>query len=213
MMRWIYLHGFGSSPQSKKATYLSRRLAEHGIQLEVPALEQPNFTEMTLSGQVAFVQAMVSNTPSVLLGSSMGGYVAALVAARNPAVQKLILLAPAFDLQRLWSDWLGPAKLTEWEQRGVLLFPHYAHGREEPLKFQFFQDLLQYEPYARVECPVLIIHGTQDEVVPIEVSREFARQHKHARLVEVPSNHELTDVLEQIYEEICRFTGLNSEAR
>jgi len=41
------------------------------------------------------------------------------------------------------------------------------------------------EQIREIKIPVLIIHGTADRVVPIENSRELARQFENSRLVEV----------------------------
>jgi pimeloyl-ACP methyl ester carboxylesterase len=52
-----------------------------------------------------------------------------------------------------------------------------------------------------VPNPVTIIHGRHDDVIPIEVSREFAR-HQGCRLVEVEDDHFLancdTEILEAL---------------
>ena len=42
----------------------------------------------------------------------------------------------------------------------------------------------------RCPAPTVIIHGTRDEVIPVEVSRRFAREHG-ARLCEVDDDHRL----------------------
>ena len=45
------------------------------------------------------------------------------------------------------------------------------------------------EPDVRV--PTCIVHGTRDDVVDIARSRDFAREKRHVRLVEVDDGHEL----------------------
>ncbi|MEM9453556.1 MAG: hypothetical protein AAGF11_05205 [Myxococcota bacterium] len=42
----------------------------------------------------------------------------------------------------------------------------------------------------RCPAPTVVIHGTRDEIIPIEVSREFAREHG-AELREVDDDHRL----------------------
>ena len=48
-MQVLYLHGFASSPQSSKATFLARKFAERGIQVIVPDLNEPNFSTLTVT--------------------------------------------------------------------------------------------------------------------------------------------------------------------
>ncbi|MBW4549590.1 MAG: alpha/beta fold hydrolase [Aphanocapsa sp. GSE-SYN-MK-11-07L] len=95
---YIYLHGFASGPKSTKAVYLSDRFANAGVPLVVPDLNQDNFYHLTLSRQIAQVEALLPvDTPITLIGSSFGGLTAAWVAQRCPQVARLILLAPAFQ--------------------------------------------------------------------------------------------------------------------
>ena len=76
-MRIVYLHGFASSPQSSKARYFARRFAEKGIEFVVPQLDQGDFEHLTITGQLAVVETAVAGKPAVLMGSSLGGYLAA----------------------------------------------------------------------------------------------------------------------------------------
>src|SRR5277367_2393224 len=102
-MRVVYLHGFASSPQSSKAQFFLRRFTDAGIAVEIPQLDGGDFEHLTISGQLAVIEQTVGETPSVLMGSSLGGYLAALYAARHPeTVEKLIMMAPAFHFPRRW---------------------------------------------------------------------------------------------------------------
>ncbi|MFM7437244.1 MAG: YqiA/YcfP family alpha/beta fold hydrolase, partial [Snowella sp.] len=48
-MKYIYLHGFASSPDSAKARFIRDRFVEKQISLSVPDLNQNNFSELTLT--------------------------------------------------------------------------------------------------------------------------------------------------------------------
>ena len=58
----------------------------------------------------------------------------------------------------------------------------------------------------RLRCPaaVILIHGTRDETIPIELSRAFAREHA-ARLVEVDDDHGLSRSHGAVLEAITSF--------
>src|ERR1700704_4593996 len=102
-MRVVYLHGFASSPQSTKAQFFASKFAGAGVAFEAPELDQGNFEKLTISRQMQVVEEAVSSAAQlgeklVLVGSSLGGYLAALYAEQNPQRDaRLILIAPAFQ--------------------------------------------------------------------------------------------------------------------
>src|SRR4051794_18445384 len=107
----VYLHGFASSPASRKAHFFYEQLQQSGFVVNVPDLAGGNFERLTISAQLRVIERTSAHKPFILIGSSLGGYLAALYAARHPEVDRLILLAPAFDFHRLWTAQLGPERL------------------------------------------------------------------------------------------------------
>lgn len=204
-MKIVYLHGFASSPRSSKAQFFKERFEQLGIEVTIPDLAQGNFAQLTLTGQLAVVNDAAGPGPLIVMGSSMGGYLAALYAARHLEVEKVVALAPAFDFARLWRLRLGEEQMRDWAQRGWMETPHYGTGQTEHIGYELYKDALSYEPYPEITQPILIIHGLNDDVVPVEVSREFTLRTANARLVEVSSGHELTDQVELIWQETRLF--------
>jgi pimeloyl-ACP methyl ester carboxylesterase len=203
-MRVVYLHGFASGPQSGKAQFFRKRFEERGIAVEIPQLDQGDFEHITVSGMLGVIDGAVRGEPVVLMGSSLGGYLAGLYAARNPNVERLILLAPAFQFPSRWRE-RHQEQLAEWKRDGSLPFFHYGFGDERPLGYSFVEDSSKYEDQPDFDQAALVIHGVHDTVVPIEVSRHFCSGHRNARLHEVDSGHELTDVLEQLWAQTALF--------
>jgi hypothetical protein len=204
-LRVLYLHGFASGPASRKAQFFAQRLAASGVSLEIPDLSENNFERLTVTRQLNVIEHITSSEPVVLIGSSLGGYLAALYAARHPEVDRLILLAPAFDFYRLWIDELGPERFDGWREQGTLLVFHYAQQCEAPIGFQLMEDARSYEPFPNFQQPALIFHGTRDPVVPVQYSAAFTAAHSNARLIQLESGHELTDVLDIIWENVKVF--------
>ncbi|MBV8549981.1 MAG: alpha/beta fold hydrolase [Acidobacteriaceae bacterium] len=200
-LRIVYLHGFASSPASRKANFFLGCLEAAGQHVHVPDLEQGDFEHLTISRQLSVLEEIACGEPVILIGSSMGGYLAALYAARHPEVDRLILLAPAFGLYQLWVEQLGPERIAEWKRNGTRLFFHYAAQRELPLGYQLLEDASRFEPFPDVHQPVLIFHGTEDSTVPVQQSLAFVQAHPNALLLQMKSGHELTDVLPTIWEE------------
>ncbi len=205
MPRIVYLHGFASSPGSKKAQFFRGRFAELGIGLEIPDLAEGDFAGLTVSGQLRVIERASRGEPVTLMGSSMGGYLAALYAARHPEVDKVVLMAPAFCFQRRWRETLGEAKMEEWRRSGALEVFHYGEGRAVPVGYQLIEDAQQYEDYPDVAQPVLIFHGQNDTVVPPEYSVAFAEKHPRAKLRLMQSDHELVNVMDDMWMETEAF--------
>ncbi len=198
--RVLYLHGFASGPGSRKATFFRQQLESRGIHVDVPALDQGNFEALTISGMLELCERILDNQPAVLIGSSLGGYLAALYAARHPEVKGIVLLAPAFSFFSLWEREMKPEELAQWKQNGSIRVFHYASGREASLGYELLQDAASFEAYPDVRQPVLIFHGNQDVSVPVQESVRFADSHPDVELVRLESGHELTDVLEVVWQ-------------
>jgi pimeloyl-ACP methyl ester carboxylesterase len=204
-MKYIYLHGFASSPSSSKARYFARRMKDRGIDMSIPGLDEGRFETLTLSAQLAVIEREAAGQPSVLLGSSMGGYLAALAAARHAWVTKLVLLAPAFAFPTRWNQVFGAARLDEWKRAGAVPVFHYGEGRHKMLSYQLIEDATQYEDFPNFSQPALILHGRLDEVVPATLSEQFAATHANATLRLYNSGHELHDVMDQMWNETEQF--------
>lgn len=206
--RFVYLHGFASSPGSKKAAAFARRLGRRGIRLETPDLAGGDFRSMTISRQLDILARTLRGEPAVLIGSSLGGYVAALYAARHPEIERLVLLAPAFAVARRWEEMLGAEALAEWRRRGERRFFHYAAGRQEPLAYGFYEDACRWEDFPLAAQPALVCHGVRDEVVPAELAREFVRRNPGAELRLFDAGHDLQDAIEPVWQAAEAFLEL-----
>ena len=207
-MHIVYLHGFASSPQSGKAQFFKRKFEERGISIQVPELDRGSFERLTVSGMLDVVGQTIAGRRCVLMGSSLGGFTAALHAARHPeTVERMILLAPALQFSKRWKARFSPEELAEWKRQGSKNFYHYGRKREEPLGYSFVEDAMQFEGEPDFSQPALILHGTLDDVVPVEMSREYAARHANVRLKEFASGHELTDVTEGLWRETSVFLG------
>jgi len=204
--RFAYLHGFASGPGSTKAQVFRARLAELGHTLAVPDLA-PDFTNMTITSQLAIVDTLLDAGPTIVFGSSLGGYLAALAAARRPdRVPALVLMAPAFGFADRWERSVGEAAMAKWRARGTAPVFHYGRDREEPLSIALLDDARRYPEEPDPICPVLVLHGRRDDAVPLEAAERFAaRRPALRRLVAYESGHELTDVLDALWSESLGF--------
>jgi pimeloyl-ACP methyl ester carboxylesterase len=197
-MRYLYLHGFASGPLSRKARAFREALAVRGIKVDIPDLAEGSFEQLTISGQLDVIDRALQGSPARLVGSSLGGYLAALYAVVHPEVDRLVLLAPAFDFPARWGQLAGPEKMQNWRNTGWAEVFHYGDGGMRELHYGFYENALRYDPNPSFTQPALIFHGVHDETVPVGYSRAFVEAHRNAVLREVDSDHELLNVLGSI---------------
>ena len=209
-MRIVYLHGFASGPQSGKAQFFAGKFRALGVPFVAPQLDEGNFEGLTISGQLRVVDEVVDGEPVVLMGSSLGGYLAALYAARHRVVEKLVLLAPAFQFPTRWRARYTDEELERWRERGTIPFYHYGFKEEKGLGYQIVEDAVKYEDEPAFEQPALVLQGRRDEVVPEALSKAFAEGRPNVTLRLLDSGHELTDVLDELWLETAKFLGFQS---
>ena len=204
-MRIVYLHGFASSPGSGKARFFKDRFNECRVPVEIPELDGGDFTGLTITGQLKVVERTVAGRPAILMGSSLGGYLAALFASRSALVEKLILMAPAFRFPSRWRERYSVADMEEWRRKGVWPIYHFGSGGLRPIGYQLVEDSRVYEDEPEFSRPALIFHGMHDDVVPVEFSRQYAARRPNVTLHLLDSGHELTDVLEPMWSGVREF--------
>ncbi len=209
MANVLYLHGFASSPRSRKALWFETRFQEFGVKIGVPDLEAGNFRGLTISGMLDRVKAASGGERVTLMGSSLGGYVAALYAVIWPEeVERLILMAPAFDFARMWLRRIGPEAEEDWRREGTMRMMHYGMGREAEIGWTLMENGLQFPAEPQPVHEALVFHGLSDDVVPVDAARRWCAGHDGRRLVVYEDGHELGEVLEPMWDETRAFLGL-----
>ncbi|MEU8346639.1 alpha/beta fold hydrolase [Spirillospora sp. NPDC048832] len=155
---------------------------------------------LTLSGVVNDIRAAVEEAQKVniaesvnVLAASFSGGLAALFAARHPAmVNRLVLINPLLHHKRrlidekpYWhDDHLDDDAAEQLAGQGVLAHsPTFKLGR--PLLNELFY-LRPYDVLGEVTAPTLILHGTADTFIPIDSSRDaVGRFGGEVRLIEI----------------------------
>ena len=126
-----------------------------------PDFNQPDFSTLTVSRMLRQLEERIASVPPgevVLIGSSLGGFVAVEAAARQVSharhpISRLILLAPAVELE--WERWaeLGPGGIERWRQTGSVEVFHYAENKPRRLNFGFYEDAQRYRPAVEATEP------------------------------------------------------------
>ena len=203
---FLYLHGFASGPHSYKARRFVHHLAERGLSAEVPALDEGDFEHLTLTRQLRLIERTLAAAPRphVLVGSSMGGYLALLHASHHP-VDALVVMAPAVDFAARWLARVSPEERAQWERTDCLWVDHHAQQRKAALSYDLARDASLHAPWPRVTAPTLVAHGRRDTVVPLGPVKQWVERTPSAQLLTYDSDHELTDVADVIFAEAFRF--------
>jgi acetyl esterase/lipase len=114
----------------------------------------------------------------VIMGHSAGSQLALCLAAHEPSLQRVISLAGVVDLKKAFALHLSNDAVVEFMGGPPDKVPeHYAEA--DPMEEHFPQATKQW-----------LIHGTSDDIVPVQFSRDYVSQKKvkaeSAVLVEIP---------------------------
>ena len=181
----LWLGGFKSEMQGTKAAALARFAAEHGRALvrfdySGHGESKGNFVDGTigrwLEESLAVFDACCRG-PQVVIGSSMGGWLALLLArelrrAKAPpaSVAGMVLIAPAVDFTEalMWKKF-SPAIRQEIETKGAWLRPSQYDNGPYPITRKLIEDgrrHLLLGGLIETGCPVRILQGVEDPDVP-----------------------------------------------
>lgn len=179
----LWLSGFLSDMASTKATSVAAWAAEQGL-----AMMRFDYSGHGLSGgdllnasigdwleESIAVWELMGNGPRIVIGSSMGGWIALLLArhlarqGRTDELAGLVLIAPAFDMTEtlMWRE-LPQAAKEEIERSGVTYLPS-AYGNPYAITKYLIEEgrahLLTGHPFDP-GCRVRILQGMRDPDVP-----------------------------------------------
>ena len=205
MIEFIYLHGFASGPNSNKASAFRKRFKELNIPICVPDLQENDFENLTLSRQIKLIQSIIDENKDKtygLIGSSMGGYLACLIAQTRDTVKAIYLMAPGFNFLVRWKEKLENSEIT-----GPLIpVFHYRYNKEVFLNTNLFIDAELWQSFSlEKSIPTKIVHGLHDDTVDIQESRNFVSSHPWCHLTELDSDHGLLSSIDWIIEDCINF--------
>ena len=200
----FYLHGFASSPQSSKATFFAVKLKALGLEVEVPDLNEPDFSTLTITRMIDRLVATIDardGEPVTLIGSSLGGFVAVQTSILRPErIDRMILLAPALDLDGDRLQELGDRGLDEWKRTGELNVFHYGYGRTVPVHYGLFEDIGRYGSMeVSPSMPIQIFQGRRDTAVDPESVERWAAERPNVELHMLDDDHQLAASLPYIW--------------
>ena len=184
----VFLPGFRSDMTGDKATMLAAFCAARGVGMlrfdySGHGASSGDFLDGTIGAWAADALAAVDALTEgklILVGSSMGGWIALLTArARPERMAGLVGIAAAPDFtQRLMWDSMAPVERETLRRDGVLYVPS-QYGDPTPITMKLIEDGARHHVLTGsvpVRCPVRLLHGQADPDVPWELALRIAEQ-------------------------------------
>jgi pimeloyl-ACP methyl ester carboxylesterase len=125
-----------------------------------------------------------------LVGHSRGGGLAMLKASEDPRIRAVAAWAPISDIDQRWS-----AEVMErWQQEGVQYIDNTRTGQRMPLYYQLVEDFqankdrldIPTNVREKLRQPLLILHGDEDETLPVSMAHDLKSWKPDAELVILP---------------------------
>jgi alpha-beta hydrolase superfamily lysophospholipase len=205
----IISHGFSSNKEGShgKFSKIAESLAAMGIaslRFDFSGCGESDPDTITVSKEVDDLKSAIAFMRSkgyariALLGSSLGGLVSIL--AYDKGIRTLVLWAPVTKA-KVPSSVKSPEVRKELEKKGSIIIRNkkgeYRVGRE------FLAERLGFEregAMSQVKCPVLIVHGDADDVLPFQDSVEAIRLMPKGSRLEVikGANHHFTGKVDRV---------------
>lgn len=193
------VHGFCGHKESEVLQSISEEMGLFGaasVCFDLPCHGENPMTERELSLDNCEAAVLTAarwaadnypDVPKCIFATGLGAFLTVLcLDALNIILGdvRVVLQTPDF---RMAHSLLALKGITEEQLRrqGRILYGR-PNDRKIEITFGFYEELKQAMAYADFEIPMLLIHGEQDEAVPLEDVVRFKRLNEHAKLVIIP---------------------------
>ncbi len=163
------------------------------------------FTDYTLCDWIADARAVISTLTSgpkiSIVGNSLGGWIAWMMAQEFQAIERLILVAPAFNMMGLRAQSIPTVRRQAWHTVGWMPWDDDPLHKEWPLSWKWVEESEAYwkTSFDRLRpVSTAILHGQEDSVILPSGSSQFVEQLRSlaptfpVELHLVPGDHRLS---------------------
>ena len=185
----ILIHGFLSSKED--LYFIAENLSKKGhdvlsLDMYAHGESEGDFKNLTISKCVSDLHEIISSFKEMktystysLFGHSIGGYITLSYCVKYSDINSIVLSAPVSD----FNDLFKTADFKEWKENNMLT--DKILGLNIRLNYDFFIDgieMFDYEKAKNMQVKTLIIHGSEDSIVPVEQSNKLTKALKHSTL-------------------------------
>ena len=206
----VFLSGFNSDMQGKKALYLEKWAKENNhsfLRFDYSGHGQSSGTIETTCFSDWYQDAeylinKLTQDKQILIGSSMGAWIMLMLAKRIPQkISAIIGLAPAPDFPKLliWDKMSGSEKRKLVKNRKTSI--KYEDGSKNNFSYKLIKDSfknLTLLDSIYFNGPVYLYHGMADEAVPYDLSIKMIKSFTGTKdvklLLERDTGHRLSDI-------------------
>ena len=184
----LFINGFLSKRWGTKSRALAELCKERGwgfccFDFRGNGDSEGQFSDYTLSHWLDDAHTVVEflrNGPSLtVVGSSLGGWLTWVVAQRFQEIQRILLLAPAFNMMGKHAQDIPSSRLEAWKKHGTMPWDDDELHKDFPLSWKWVEESESLwaqpsNPTRRI--PTTILHGLQDTVITPQGSWDFSQR-------------------------------------
>lgn len=138
---------------------------------------------------------IIDHNKIFLIGHSRGGGVVLIKGAEEKRIRAIATWASVSECKTPWSSW-PETRIQRWKETGVDYYVNSRTKQKMPLYFQLHEDFQAHkerlnilEATKKLNIPLLICHGTEDEAVPVENAHRIHEAARYSNIFLVPSDH------------------------
>ncbi|WP_052063457.1 alpha/beta hydrolase [Nitrincola sp. A-D6] len=176
----------------------------HGNSDEDTFSSMPRFAE-DIDAAIAWLNDTQGQRPIALIGHSVGAAATLLAASRRNDIAAVVSLSSFAHPADMMKRWLV--------EKGIPFYPlgWYVLRYVERIIGYRFDRIAPLESITRISCPVLLVHGDSDTVIPLEDAYLLASKTDNVLLRVVAGGHDLTPSIVEHGEELVDFLQLSRQ--
>ena len=184
----LFITGFLSKRWGNKSKALAQWCEENGwgfccYDVRGFGESEGRFIDYTLSDWLADARAvldLIKNCPPItIVGNSLGGWIAWLLAQECQEIERLVLITPAFNMMGLRARSIDPDRCHDWHSGGWMPWDNEPAHKDWPLSWKWVEESEAYwkTSFDRLRpVSTAILHGQQDSVILPSGSSQFVEQ-------------------------------------
>ncbi|MEK7237774.1 MAG: alpha/beta fold hydrolase [Nitrospirota bacterium] len=206
----LFITGFLSKRWGNKSKALAQWYEENGwgfccYDVRGFGDSEGRFIDYTLSDWIADARLVLNmlkdGPPITIVGNSLGGWIAWLMAQKCSEIERLVLIAPAFNMMGLRAQSIDPERQHDWHTVGWMPWDDEPAHRDYPLAWKWVEEseILWRTSFDRLRpVSTAILHGQEDSVILPQGSIQFVEQLRSlapsfpVELHLVPGDHRLS---------------------